>query len=427
MFRTDIRILSRNSTLHPHMQTQFSEAHAVNVYASLFVHVPCGRVNLVVISSATTYNFKRMNVTKEIQRINEYELSRGANWAIKGSWHERYKNSAWIFVGNLDYELTEGDVICFLSQYGEIEDINMPRDDKSGKPKGFAFVKYEHFKSTILSVDNFNGIKLLGRTLRVDHMFEYDVPQKKKAVRTEVDLGEQEYVPGHAYRERGVLAELVRLSDPDARAKNLKIRKGSKVEVRFGGRKIWQPAIVLQCNANDTYDVSRALSNKFSIGKGVDVYGKTKEQKLVAKKEKLRAKAIKKIRRKEARKHLKQQLKADKKVAKQRRKARERSRRRSRSRDRRRRRSRSRSRHRRKRTHRSPSPPLVDAIGRVLPASERQPTNDFDEPPKPAAAWRGRMDPNYQRQGVGRGRGRGRGRGAGGRGRGNAKAAQFSR
>ena len=367
-----------------------------------------------------------MNVTKEIQRINEYELSRGANWAIKGSWHERYEKSAWIFVGNLDYQLTEGDVICFLSQYGEIEDINMPRDDKSGKPKGFAFVKYEHFKSTVLSVDNFNAIKLLGRTLRVDHMFEYDVPQKKKAVRTEVDLGEQEYVPGHAYQEKGVLAELVRLSDPEAREKKQKIRKGSKVEVRFGGRKIWQPAIVLQCNANDTYDVSRVLSNKFSIGKGVDVYGKTKEQKDAVKKEKLRAKAIKTMRRKEARKHLKEQVKADKKAAEQRRKARER--RRSRSRDRRRRRSRSRSRHRRKRAHRSLSPPLVDAIGRVLPASEREPANDFDEPPKPAAAWRGRMDPNYQRLGVGRGRGRGRGpdgrgrgRGPGGRGRGSGQ------
>lgn len=55
-----------------------------------------------------------MNVIKEIQRINEVELKRGT--PENQSWHADYKDSAWVFVGGLPYNLTEGDVICVFSQ-----------------------------------------------------------------------------------------------------------------------------------------------------------------------------------------------------------------------------------------------------------------------------------------------------------------------
>lgn len=42
----------------------------------------------------------------------------------------------------------------------QIEDIHLVRDKGSGKSKGFAFVKYEDQRSTVLAVDNFNGIKV---------------------------------------------------------------------------------------------------------------------------------------------------------------------------------------------------------------------------------------------------------------------------
>ena len=43
--------------------------------------------------------------------------------------------------------------------------------------KGFAFICYEDQRSTILSVDNFNGMKLLGRLVRVDHVHTYKLPK----------------------------------------------------------------------------------------------------------------------------------------------------------------------------------------------------------------------------------------------------------
>ena len=67
------------------------------------------------------------------------------------------------FVGGLHSDLTEGDVLAILSQYGEIVDVFIPRDERTGKSKGFAFVCYLDQRSTILAVDNLNGSKVLGR------------------------------------------------------------------------------------------------------------------------------------------------------------------------------------------------------------------------------------------------------------------------
>ncbi|XP_035687571.1 RNA-binding motif protein, X-linked 2-like [Branchiostoma floridae] len=109
-----------------------------------------------------------------IKKLSDQELSSGSG----KSWHDQYSDSAWVFVGGLPYELTEGDVLCVFSQYGEIVNINMVRDKKTGKPKGFAFICYENQKSTVLAVDNFNGVKIKGRTIRVDHVSNYRVPKE---------------------------------------------------------------------------------------------------------------------------------------------------------------------------------------------------------------------------------------------------------
>lgn len=138
-----------------------------------------------------------MNVVKEIERINEREAKLGIT-GTKASWHERYRSSAWIYAGGLAYKLSEGDVICVFSQWGEIEDIHLSRDEETGKSKGFAFIKYEDQRSTDLAVDNFNGVKLLGKTLRVDHKLDYNAPKKKKEERDGTE-GPVKYEPGMSY------------------------------------------------------------------------------------------------------------------------------------------------------------------------------------------------------------------------------------
>ncbi|UZO19416.1 uncharacterized protein OCT59_010712 [Rhizophagus irregularis] len=108
-----------------------------------------------------------MNVTKEIHRINAGEIDR--NISTSASWHAQYKDSPYIFIGNIPYDLTEGDIITIFSQFGEVLDLQLVRNKQTGESKGFAFLRYEDQRSTILAVDNLNNFTLLGRTLRVDH------------------------------------------------------------------------------------------------------------------------------------------------------------------------------------------------------------------------------------------------------------------
>ena len=50
--------------------------------------------------------------------------------------------------------------LFYCNRYGEIVNINLVRDKKTGKTKGFCFLCYEDQRSTVLAVDNFNGIKV---------------------------------------------------------------------------------------------------------------------------------------------------------------------------------------------------------------------------------------------------------------------------
>jgi len=113
---------------------------------------------------------------KNLNKMNDREIEMGVA-GTGTSWHNEYKDSAWIFTGGLPYDLTEGDVICVFSQYGEIVHINLIRDHKTGKSKGFGFICYEDQRSTVLAVDNLNGMKLLGRLVRVDHVHTYKLPK----------------------------------------------------------------------------------------------------------------------------------------------------------------------------------------------------------------------------------------------------------
>jgi RNA-binding motif X-linked protein 2 len=71
---------------------------------------------------------------------------------------------------------------------------------------GFAFLKYEDQRSTILAVDNFNGIKLLDRTLRCDHVDKYKLPKEvRQKEEEELEMNPNAEVklgPGHAYKSQ---------------------------------------------------------------------------------------------------------------------------------------------------------------------------------------------------------------------------------
>lgn len=89
--------------------------------------------------------------------------------STEASWHADYRDTAYIYIGGLPFDLTEGDIVTIFSQFGEPVYVNLIRDKDSGKSKGFAFIKYEDQRSTDLAVDNLGGATVMGRVLKVDH------------------------------------------------------------------------------------------------------------------------------------------------------------------------------------------------------------------------------------------------------------------
>lgn len=96
---------------------------------------------------------------------------------------------AWIYIGALSFELTEGDVICFCSQYGEVSEISLPRDNETGKSRGFCFLKYEDPRSCELAVDNLNGSTIVGRKIKVSYANNLNALKARKATKVAPQVG----------------------------------------------------------------------------------------------------------------------------------------------------------------------------------------------------------------------------------------------
>jgi RNA-binding motif protein, X-linked 2 len=117
---------------------------------------------------------------KNLQKIIRAEAERGTT--DSASWHSQFKHSAYIFAGGLAYDLTEGDILAVFAQYGEIVDLNLPKNvEDPKKNRGFAFIAYENQLSTVLAVDNFGGATVAGRRVSVEHVDNYK--KKRKEVR----------------------------------------------------------------------------------------------------------------------------------------------------------------------------------------------------------------------------------------------------
>ncbi|RMY95425.1 hypothetical protein D0862_08759 [Hortaea werneckii] len=108
-----------------------------------------------------------MQSVRQVQRLNDLELQKVV--PPNASWHTDYRDTAYIYIGGLPFELSEGDVLTIFSQYGNPVHINLVRDKETGKSKGFAFLKYEDQRSCDLAVDNLSGAGVMGRVISVDH------------------------------------------------------------------------------------------------------------------------------------------------------------------------------------------------------------------------------------------------------------------
>ena len=76
----------------------------------------------------------------------------------------------------------KGDLEVIMSQFGIITDLRIDRDADTGKSKGYGWVSYADWRSTVLAVDNFNGVELLGRKIGCDHALKYVPPPPEEGL-----------------------------------------------------------------------------------------------------------------------------------------------------------------------------------------------------------------------------------------------------
>ncbi len=73
-----------------------------------------------------------------------------------------------IYVGNLPYTATEGDVSDLFANYGPVERVKIITDRETGQSKGFAFVTLGDQSQLNAAIEALNGYDYSGRALRVN-------------------------------------------------------------------------------------------------------------------------------------------------------------------------------------------------------------------------------------------------------------------
>jgi peptidyl-prolyl isomerase E (cyclophilin E) len=78
------------------------------------------------------------------------------------------KKSKMLYVGGLDHSVTEEIVYAAFIPFGDIREVNLPKDFTENKNKGFAFVDYEEEEDASAAVENMHGSELQGKVLKVN-------------------------------------------------------------------------------------------------------------------------------------------------------------------------------------------------------------------------------------------------------------------
>lgn len=73
-----------------------------------------------------------------------------------------------LYVGNLNYSVTDEDLTELFSSYGEVVSANIINDRETGRSKGFGFVEMGTGESAVSAKDGLNGTDFNGRTLKID-------------------------------------------------------------------------------------------------------------------------------------------------------------------------------------------------------------------------------------------------------------------
>ena len=73
-----------------------------------------------------------------------------------------------IYVGNLNYEVTQEDLNEVFGDYGTVKRVYLPTDRETGRKRGFGFVEMETDEQETEAINTLDGADWMGRTIRVN-------------------------------------------------------------------------------------------------------------------------------------------------------------------------------------------------------------------------------------------------------------------
>lgn len=73
-----------------------------------------------------------------------------------------------IYVGNLDYEVTQDDLRDIFAEYGTVSRVYLPVDRETQRMRGFGFVEMSTEAEEDKAIETLDGAEWMGRQLKVN-------------------------------------------------------------------------------------------------------------------------------------------------------------------------------------------------------------------------------------------------------------------
>ncbi|MBJ7900023.1 MAG: RNA-binding protein [Cyanobacteria bacterium RI_101] len=73
-----------------------------------------------------------------------------------------------LYVGNLNYQVTEEDLNAVFAEYGTVKRVQLPTDRETGRVRGFGFVEMSTDAEEQAAIDALDGAEWMGRDLKVN-------------------------------------------------------------------------------------------------------------------------------------------------------------------------------------------------------------------------------------------------------------------
>ncbi|GKY98873.1 hypothetical protein MPSEU_000843200 [Mayamaea pseudoterrestris] len=84
-----------------------------------------------------------------------------------------------IFIGNMDFDVSEADIKEMVSKHVDVKLVSLPRDKLNNNPRGFCFVDVGSEEQIDQAITALDGSEFSGRTIRVKRSVPKDQVEKK--------------------------------------------------------------------------------------------------------------------------------------------------------------------------------------------------------------------------------------------------------